>query len=278
MTLPVGNKHSMNKRITPQQEKSAVPVEFSSSTLSDSDLMALPSPHKHKKNLLIVLISLVVIVFLLGSYLLISRYGTLYARTMRKIAFDYRYGEDSDDTLLPNDTSIAQQIAAQHDGDEISISAATMLFDSQGGYTPTLTLYDYRKNEEEASLTMETCAEYWLPTKKTVLRQSGEHCYKKSGDAWLEDDSMQIPDLYSYCFGIGDDENISLYQRYYSTINQTVYICEIWLMEEQNGDEIVYNTLYRYYDYDTKHLRAVRLLPSYSDNMLVFDISDYQFE
>lgn len=265
----------MDKPIASQPEESAVPAEFSSSVLSDSDLLPLPSPHKHKKPLLIILIVLAVILLLLFGYLLMSRYGTLYARTMRKLTFDYRYGEDSDDTLLPNDTSIAQQIAAQLSGDHISISASAMLFDAQGTYTPTLTLYDYHRTAADSALTMETCAEYWLPTEKTELRQSGQVCYKKSGDVWLEDDTMQIPDLYAYCFGVTEDQGITLYQRYYSTVENTVYLCEIWLMEEQIGDEIVYNTLYRYYDYQTERLCAVRLLPSYSNNMLVFDISDY---
>lgn len=271
--LPVGSKPMKDPMTAPQQD-AAVPVSFSSSALAEGELLPLPSPHRKKKLLLTILVILGTFLVLLFGFILVSRYASLYARTVRNLGFDYRQGEQSSDSLLSNDTSVAVEIASQLQGESVSIDAVTMLFDENGGYTPTLTLYDYHRNDAESTLMMKTCAAFWLPVESTELKQTGDVCYTKSGGDWVQDDSLQIPDLYAYCFSVDEDDGFSLYQRYSSTVDDDVYLCELWLMEDRSGDETIYNTLYRYYDGDT--LCGVRLLPSYSTDMLVFDIREYE--
>lgn len=258
-----------------QTEESPAPVaEFSSAALGEGELLPLPSPHRHKTKLLAVLVILAVLLVGVMGYTAAAARLTLYARTEKNMAFDYRSGENCTDPLPGKAESMITAVREKLQGDTVHITATAMLFTEEGRYNETLTLYDYTHTPDGAELTMETCAAYRFGTEKTQLRQTAKGTAEVFADgAWQADASLQIPDLYSYFFADEETEGMELFERHYSTVGTKSYLCEIWLMEEKQGDITVYNTLYRYYLEDT--LAAVRLLPSYSQNMLVFDITGY---
>ncbi len=257
-------------------------AEFSSADLSDANLLPLPSPHRHKKLLTIILVIVLCLLLLLMGYTVAAKNFTLYARTLKQMQFDYRYGELTDEALESITQTTADIVKDQLDTSDkgLRIQAIAMLFNENGTYTPTLTLYDYYHTADKTAadtITMKTCAEYWFPTEITKLMQFDDgSCMVESDGKYVETDEMHIPDLYSYCFVTEETKGVEHYTSYYSQVDGTLYLCEIWLMEEKSGDEIVYNTIYRYYN--GVKLCAVRLLPSYSTNMLVLDITDYHAE
>ncbi len=276
-------KHNdINTTTVTDADMPASVAEFSSADLKESDLLPLPSPHRHKKLLTIILVIVLSLLLLLAGYTVAAKNFTLYARTMKQLRFDYRCGELTDTPLDDITPSTAEVIKKQLDtADEgVRINATAMLFNENGTYTPTLTLYDYYHASDKAAsntLTMQTCAEYWFPTETTELMQSSEgNCMVKTDDEWAETDELHIPDLYDYCFATEDTKGVEHFASYYSQVGSINYLCELWLMEEDTSDGTVYNTLYRYYN--GGRLCAVRLLPSYSTNMLVFDITDYRAE
>lgn len=265
------------------KEAPASVAEFSSSDIQEADLLPLPSPHRHKKLLVIILVIIFCLLLLVMGYSVAAKHFTLYARTMQQLQFDYRLGEITD-APLDDDTAstMADHIKTQLDATSkgVRIQATAMLFNENGTYTPTLTLYDYYHGLDAAAtdtITMQTCVEYWFPTEATDLMQTADGlCMVKSDGEWVETDELHILDLYDYCFAASEDSNIEHYASYYSEVGNVRYLCEIWLMEEASSEGTVYNTIYRYYN--GNKLCAVRLLPSYSTNMLVFDITDYCME
>ncbi len=266
------------KKIAAQTEDAPAPVaEFSSAALTGAELLPLPSPHRHKKKLLVLLCIVLVLLMAVTGYSAAAAHLTLYARTQKHLAFDYRNGEICTNPLPEGGESKAAAVKNQLNGDAVHISATAMLFTEEGRYNETLTLYDYSHTPQGAELTMETCAAYRFGTEKTQLRQTAGGITEAFADGtWQADASLQIPDLYSYFFADEETKGMELFESHHSTVGSRTYLCEIWLMEEQQGDTIVYNTLYRYYFGDT--LAAVRLLPSYSKNMLVFDVGGYRAE
>lgn len=265
-----------------EKEAPASVAEFSSSDIQAADLLPLPSPHRHKKRLVIILVIVLCLLLLVMGYSVAAKHFTLYARTMQQLRFDYRLGEITDAPLDDTTSTMADDIKAQLDAASkgIRMQATAMLFNENGTYTPTLTLYDYYHGFDAAAtdtITMQTCVEYWFPTETTHLMQTAnEACMVKSDGKWVETDELHIPDLYAYCFAASENSNIEHYASYYSEVGNVRYLCEIWLMEEESSEGTVYNTIYRYYN--GGKLRAVRLLPSYSTDMLVFDITDYCME
>lgn len=257
-------------------------AEFSSADIKDTDLLPLPSPHRHKKPLIVILVTVLGLLLLLMSFTVAAKHFTLYARTMKQLRFDYRRGEITDEPLDEIHPSTADTVKEQLDGagKGVRIQATAMLFNENGTYTPTLTLYDYYHGLEASAsdrITMQTCAEYCFPTETTDLMQTADGiCMVKSDGEWVATNELHIPDLYNYCFATEATKGVEHFASYYSQVGNIRYLCEIWLMEEESGDGTVYNTLYRYYN--GAKLCAVRLLPSYSTNMLVFDITDYYAE
>ncbi len=273
----------MNTTPVTDVELPASVAEFSSADLKDADLLPLPSPHRHKKMLTVILVVVLILLLLLMGYAIAAGNFTLYARTIKQIKFDYRQGEITDQPLEAVTKTTADVIMQQLGERDVAIEAVAMLFNENGTYTPTLTLYSYLHTAKETAadtLTMQTCAEYWFPTETTSLKQNADgQCYistENEQNNWTETDSFHIPNLYDYCFATEETDGVEHYASYHSRVGNTNYLCEIWLMEEESEEDTVYNTLYRYYDGD--RLCALRLLPSYSTNMLVFDIVDYRAE
>lgn len=284
MTMKATDMHHNDIHTDTKADKEAPAsvAEFSSSDIQEADLLPLPSPHRHKKHLTILLVAILCLLLLVMGYSVAAKHFTLYARTMRQLRFDYRLGEITDAPLDDTTSTMADNIKTQLDaaGKGVRIQAAAMLFNENGTYTPTLTLYDYYHGLDAAAtdtITMQTCVEYWFPTETTDLMQTAdEACMVKSDGEWVATEELHILDLYDYCFAASEDNNIEHYASYYSEVGNVRYLCEIWLMEEESSEGTVYNTIYRYYH--SGKLCAVRLLPSYSTNMLVFDITDYCIE
>lgn len=245
-------------------------------------MLPLPSPHRHKKLLTVILVTVLGLLLLMMGYTVAAKHFTLYARTIKQLRFDYRRGELTDEPLDEISPSTADTVKEQLDatGKGVRIQATAMLFNENGTYTPTLTLYDYYHAADASvadTITMQTCAEYWFPTETTDLMQAADGtCMVKSDGEWAATDELHVPDLYDYCFATEATKGVEHFASYFSEVGNVRYLCEIWLMEEEGSDGTVYNTLYRYYN--GGKLCAVRLLPSYSTNMLVFDITDYHGE
>lgn len=261
------------------EEIPASAAAFSSANFQEADLLPLPSPHRHKKLLIIILTIVLSLLILLLIYSVAAKNFTLYARTMKHLRFDYRQGEISDAPLDDITPALADDIKEQIDAAEqgVRIQATAMLFNENGTYTPTLTLYDYYHSLDAGAtdtITTRTCAEYWFPTETTDLMQTDDgSCMVKLDGEWVQTDELHIPNLYDYCFATTQTKGVAHYASYYSQVCDMQYLCEIWLIEEEGDEGIIYNTVYRYYS--GGKLCAVRLLPSYSTNMLVFDITDY---
>lgn len=254
------------------------PAVFSSAELSAETSVPLPYQAVRKRRLFTVFLVLLTILLLFGAIVLIFHFCNPYQRYLRRNPFDYRKGEISSDPFSNSNNSIARAIAESIDDQAVSISAAKLEYTPDMTLLPTVTFYDYQHLGQNSRVNIETAMDNWMFTASLDALSKGNDCFVRDNDRWISDAVIQMPNLYQYCFAVESSENntISYYHSFSSTVGETQYECEIWLMETKKNQHIVYDTLYRYYHNDT--LCAVRVLPSDTTEMLIYQIASYSLE
>ncbi len=258
------------------KEMQAAPAVFSSSSLNAEASAPLPYQTARKRRLITVLLILLILSLLFGTVLLIFRFCNPYQRYLRRNPFDYRKGEISTELASGSENSIALAIAESIRDESVSISAAKLEFTEEASLLPTVTFYDYQHLGQNTRVRIETATDNWMFTASLEALRKGDSGYIREKDRWVSDNVVQIPNLYQYCFAVESSENntISHYSTFLSTVDDVQYQCEIWLMmESKQNQRPVYYTLYRYYQEDK--LRAVRVLPSDTTEILVYQIASY---
>ncbi|MBQ8921283.1 MAG: hypothetical protein IJ060_03860 [Oscillospiraceae bacterium] len=233
------------------------------------------SGRKHKKLILIPLILLSVIALAAGVLLLLTRFNR-YHSVMKNLKFDYRAEEipGGREGVEQGARSIA--LADRIGSQPVRVKAAVYLLDDNGKTDQTVLEYNYLSSMGLTQLKTVSSAASSIRSQTTELRTKGEGYETLEDGEWKPAEKGYIPPLYDYFFEVRSHNNITIgcYDTYETQVGGKDYICEIWLIDEQIGDTVQYDTVYRYYDGES--LAGVIVLRDSDNWKEVFDIQSYE--
>lgn len=234
---------------------------------------AAANKHKRKVKLLLLLLCAAV---LFGVLLICSRFFGFYTRTMKHLKFDYRSGEAVSEAKVDDADNPSEVISRALGSDGFTAEANVYCFNSQAAISLTASHYRYEYTKDGADLYVRTGTDGGLfASSDHYHADSAGHVTKINWSKESPSDDRETANLSDYFFAVKPHGNVKLQREnsYYTSVNGTTYICELWLMESNSGGKTVYYTIYRYYQNDK--LAGVRVLNSEDDLMMVYDITDY---
>lgn len=233
---------------------------------------AAANKQKRKAKLLVWLLC---IAALFGAFLICCRVFGFYRRTMKHLHFDYRAGEAVKESKTDGEGDISEKVRNAL-GSSYIAEANVYCFNSQAALSLTVSHYRYECSPDGAYLDVKTGTDGGLfPSSDRYHADSTGRVTKISGSKEISSDDTETANLGDYFFETESYSNkkLSRQNTYYTSVNGSTYVCELWLMEAPAGGKTVYYTIYRYYQED--RLAGIRVLSSENDLMMVYDITDY---
>ncbi len=208
---------------------------------------------------------------------LIGRPFNFYHNMLDGLRFDYTEGEIMDEEPMQKHSSISRSIAETIGNKPVHINACLYVMDEKFQVDSIISEYDYQHETGMDTLISRSGSSGSFFTKTVTYRRDGSGTKKKSGSDWKADPNAFVPNLYEFFFGTEDHGayEFSLYEIHGADVKGMRYTCEIWLMSQTVGSEMLYYTLYRYFD--GNQLAGVRVLCDIDTTIEIYDVKSYSF-
>ena len=258
---------------TPTETTASEPEITEENFVPDFNLEYEQNKWKRKRILLLCLLGAAV---LLGLFIIFGRRNCLYNRMMRNLEFDYRNGEEIDNTQTAL-TGWAERAADAVAGKNLTLQANMYCFNSSGALSLSASKYSYERTADgTADLHIQTGGANSIRTEKSSYHTDANgKAEQVSGSLSQNADLYAAELLYDFCFAVEDTDRIKIERRnaYETFVGERRYTCEVWVMSATVNKTLKYFTLYRYYS--GSELNALRMLDTTSDLMFVYDITEY---